>query len=358
MKVLLLLLIFLVSNLCFSQGKYLDYKFENTSKKKARYFVSKKKLSDGTWQTTVQHANGIIYCSGIFQRKNDTVKNGWFSFYSFQGLLEKTAKYKNGFLEDTVREYIANGAICDLQVYDKGIKNGLHETYLLGEIALREYYVDGQVDGQQVKFYRKDTVSTQTQYVNGFKHGKFIRFYESGELNVISHYAEDELHGSYVSYYEDGQVEDSGRYELGVKDGAWSFYHDNGQQSAYEVYNLGEIQEIRFWEEDRTEVFGDLNPEEFVGMFVNGVSFKEYLNSIIEYPASARELGVQGKVYTKLVIEKDGTITNIKTERGVSLEIDREVKRCIKTIDKLEFGKSHNRLSRITMRFPITFSLH
>lgn len=84
----------------------------------------------------------------------------------------------------------------------------------------------------------------------------------------------------------------------------------------------------------------------------------EQIVSVQQYPEIDRELGIQGKVYVSFVVEKDGTITNVKTERGVSETLDREAVRIVKTFPKWKPGEDKYGVVRTRVRMPIVFILH
>ena len=76
-----------------------------------------------------------------------------------------------------------------------------------------------------------------------------------------------------------------------------------------------------------------------------------------KYPEVARENGVQGKVFTALVIERDGSVTDIKIERGVDPLLDQEAIRVIKSMPKWKPAKQRGKPVRCRFRLPITYTL-
>ena len=83
----------------------------------------------------------------------------------------------------------------------------------------------------------------------------------------------------------------------------------------------------------------------------------EKIISVQKYPEIDRELGIQGKVYVSFVVEKDGSITNIKTERGVSETLDREAVRIVQSFPKWKPGEDKYGVVRTRVRMPIVFVL-
>lgn len=74
---------------------------------------------------------------------------------------------------------------------------------------------------------------------------------------------------------------------------------------------------------------------------------------IDNFKPSNNEFGDAGTVYVVFVIEKDGSISNVGIERGVSTEIDREAKRVVRMMPKWRPAENNFELVRTRVRFPI-----
>ncbi|MFR6543615.1 MAG: energy transducer TonB [Butyricimonas virosa] len=77
----------------------------------------------------------------------------------------------------------------------------------------------------------------------------------------------------------------------------------------------------------------------------------------IRYPEIAKEKKLEGKVYVRFVIEKDGAISNVKVIRGVSPELDNEAKAVIASMPKWEPGKQNGSPVRVSYTVPVYFAL-
>jgi len=75
------------------------------------------------------------------------------------------------------------------------------------------------------------------------------------------------------------------------------------------------------------------------------------------YPEIAQEMGIQGRVYVQFVIEKDGSITGIRT-RGPDKNLEKEANRIISKLPKMTPGKQRGRPVRVPFAIPISFILH
>lgn len=92
--------------------------------------------------------------------------------------------------------------------------------------------------------------------------------------------------------------------------------------------------------------------------YIGGVlEMKKQIKAVQQYPDIDIQLGNQGTVYVSFVVEKDGSVTNIKTERHVSETLDREAERIVRTFPKWKPGEDEFGVVRTRVRMPITFIL-
>lgn len=84
----------------------------------------------------------------------------------------------------------------------------------------------------------------------------------------------------------------------------------------------------------------------------------KWINDNVKYPQTSIEMNEQGRVFLSFVVEKDGSITNVKVERGISIDLDREAKRVVRKMPKWIPGESAGRAVRARCRLPINFQLH
>ena len=74
------------------------------------------------------------------------------------------------------------------------------------------------------------------------------------------------------------------------------------------------------------------------------------------YPEIAQEMGVQGRVFVTFVIDRDGTITGIRT-RGPDKNLEKEAARIIGKLLNMTPGKQRGRAVRVPFSYPINFRL-
>ena len=83
----------------------------------------------------------------------------------------------------------------------------------------------------------------------------------------------------------------------------------------------------------------------------------EYLAKNIKYPATAHENGKQGRVIVMFVVKKDGSISDVKTVRGVDPYLDKEAERVIAAMPHWKPGKQRGQAVNVRFTVPVTFRL-
>ena len=86
-------------------------------------------------------------------------------------------------------------------------------------------------------------------------------------------------------------------------------------------------------------------------------AFYEYVGKKIKYPAQAKRMGIEGKVFVEFVIEKDGSITDVKAIKGIGGGCDQEAERILSSAPKWKPGKQRGKPVRQKMVLPINFKL-
>lgn len=83
----------------------------------------------------------------------------------------------------------------------------------------------------------------------------------------------------------------------------------------------------------------------------------EYLSKNIKYPEAAMKKGIQGRGIVQFVVEKDGSITNVKILHGVDPELDKEAVRVVSAMPKWKPGTQRGEAVRVRFTVPVMFRL-
>ncbi len=108
--------------------------------------------------------------------------------------------------------------------------------------------------------------------------------------------------------------------------------------------------------------YGDEEGEANVFMIVEDMpvfpgNVTTWISKNTKYPQSALENNVEGKVFVKFVIEKDGSITNVEIIKSVDAALDKEASRVIRSMPKWTPGKQRGKPVRVSYTLPINFQL-
>lgn len=92
--------------------------------------------------------------------------------------------------------------------------------------------------------------------------------------------------------------------------------------------------------------------------FPGGMSkMYEYLQRTTKYPDMEFDAGIQGKVYIEFVVNRDGSIDEVKVRRGVSPGLDREALRAVRSMPKWTPGKMNGKAVKVRFTIPVDFKL-
>lgn len=106
-------------------------------------------------------------------------------------------------------------------------------------------------------------------------------------------------------------------------------------------------------EEEQDKIFEVVEQQpQFPGGSVNG-----WLADHIKYPVVAAENGISGRVVVQFVVERDGSVSQVRVVRGVDPSLDKEAQRVISSMPKWIPGKQNGQAVRSRFTVPVTFRL-
>ena len=93
---------------------------------------------------------------------------------------------------------------------------------------------------------------------------------------------------------------------------------------------------------------------EFPGGLAEAMKF---LAKNINYPVAAQQAKIEGRVIVQFVVEKDGSVSDVKVMRGVNSELDAEAIRVVSMMPKWIPGKQRGKAVAVKYTMPIIFRL-
>ena len=122
------------------------------------------------------------------------------------------------------------------------------------------------------------------------------------------------------------------------------------------VENVDKSELIEQVEKNKSEKVYDVVEE--MPQFPGGSSaLFEYLAKSVQYPKAAKENGIQGRVVCSFIVEKDGSISDVKVFKSVDPSLDREAQRVIESMPRWIPGKQNGVAIRVKYTVPVTFRL-
>jgi antitoxin component YwqK of YwqJK toxin-antitoxin module len=250
------------------------------------------------------------------------------------------------------------------------------------------------------EYYRSETILMKAISTNKNEprfEGPRIDYYENGNKKQESNYVDNKLSGKQIDWYENKQkksekeiIWDSKTKDYNTK--TLQFWNQEGQQMAIDGNGQFEDSDDKFYEKGElkngvkqgvwegkdlkekfsfTEIYNE-------GMFVSGISTdanntKYPYKELITQPTPAKGIsnfyshigknyktpevqGLKGKVYTTFVIDKDGSIANIRVLRDVGYGTGIEAIRVITSYGKWIPGKKRGIPAKTSYSLPITIN--
>ena len=156
------------------------------------------------------------------------------------------------------------------------------------------------------------------------------------------------------------KFEEPEQVENGVVGGDSFAHASETEKVTSAVKNTAEIGEKAVESSDPKKVFKgkvyDLVDE--MPSFPGGLEeLYKWIDNNVQYPAVARENGIEGRVILKFIVEKDGSLSDSTVIHSVHPMVDREALRLVGQMPKWNPGKRAGIPVRVRYCLPIKFKL-
>ena len=88
------------------------------------------------------------------------------------------------------------------------------------------------------------------------------------------------------------------------------------------------------------------------------IAMLQYLMKNIKYPEQAMKEGIQGRVTVRFIVEKDGSISDVKPILSVHPLLNKEAVRVVESMPKWTPGKQNGKPVRVRYNLPVMFKLN
>lgn len=86
-------------------------------------------------------------------------------------------------------------------------------------------------------------------------------------------------------------------------------------------------------------------------------SLIKYISEHIVYPQSAKDKGIEGRVIVRFVVQKNGSIDNVRVIRPIDPDLDKEAVRVVSALPKFIPGKMNGYNVAVYFTVPVRFNL-
>lgn len=87
------------------------------------------------------------------------------------------------------------------------------------------------------------------------------------------------------------------------------------------------------------------------------IAMLQYIMKNIKYPEQAMKEGIQGRVAVRFIVEKDGSISDVKPILSVHPLLNKEAVRVVESMPKWTPGKQNGKPVRVRFNLPVMFKL-
>jgi len=134
---------------------------------------------------------------------------------------------------------------------------------------------------------------------------------------------------------------------------AVEFKSEDDQNTKVEIRQAPVVVEVEEDEEDKIFDVVEEQPEFPGGMAALNKFFREN----VKYPVMAQEMNIQGKVYVKFTVWKDGSVRDVQVVRSADKSLDQEAMRLVSRMPKWKPGKQRGKAVNCKFTVPVTFKL-
>ena len=87
------------------------------------------------------------------------------------------------------------------------------------------------------------------------------------------------------------------------------------------------------------------------------IAMMKYIMENMKYPKQAMKKGIQGRVAVSFIVEKDGSISDVKPILSVHPLLNKEAVRVVESMPKWTPGKQNGKPVRVRFNLPVMFKL-
>jgi TonB family protein len=202
-----------------------------------------------------------------------------------------------------------------------------------------------------IEYYKNSGVITERGEYSSInpevKSGHFVTFFADGTISSEFETLDNKINGEFKEFHPNGKLSKKMFYEDNNRKGNPIEFSENG-----DVVSSKQVENQDVEESDTLDLRTDEIPK-----FPGGEkALRKFLEKNIYYPLNADE--VEGIVIVSVIIEVDGSVSDIKILKSAHPEFSAEAIRVMKLMPNWIPGKKEGEEVRVIIEIPILFSIH
>ena len=184
----------------------------------------------GIWKKTFDNTKVLRYEGAFFHGK----ETGLFKFYknlNKKAVLTATKQFNENDNKAEVQFFTSKGKVISEGKLNGKIYIGTWKYYQQrsNELLIIERYNDlGELHGERLVYYENGQIAEKQNYISGKLDGFSYWYSEKNVVIKAFTYVNGKLHGASKYYNPKGELITEGHYKKGKKDGVWKYY-ENGK---------------------------------------------------------------------------------------------------------------------------------
>ncbi|AXT49499.1 TonB family protein [Aquimarina sp. BL5] len=327
----------------------------------SNYVVVKTKLASGAYEFKEYYRfNEPMSLKATYEGFGNGKKHGFYKEYTKDIFIKEEGEYKD---DKKVGEWIyyKKGQLQCKVSYVDDKKEGASVYYANGKELYTWHYKNGKSHGHNKSYHDDGTPKFEGTYIEGKLNGKATEYDKKGFLRTISFYEKGKRHGAFTRYRSDGNVMGAGTYAEGKEIGEWIWYRKNGSIASRELYSeKGRLKKATFYNEKGEEI-KTRKKDVFTGVIEEKKKLKRIIQAHVKgkfnYPQTMYQRGIEGKVFVKFKIKKDGNVSDIDYRSDTHNSLEIQAKNLIASIPKQKPAIIHNLPMDVWFSIPMVFRI-
>lgn len=222
--------------------------------------------------------------------------------------------------------------------------------------------------GSYIEYFKDGSRKSIRNYNNGALVGDAVYYYPNGQtyytinnnhivqsLDVTGNVIAENGNGKWIIYNDAFKAIAEGPIVNGKQQGEWTGFNDDGEKTTG-IYKNGILVSGNLFANDN-KVYENCKDFDTQAGFRGGdEKLGDFLSRNTRHSKSIQSKNIDGSVLVNFIIEKDGSLSDIKVVKGISADVDAEAVRVLENSPKWQPGILYGVARRVSYTLPISFS--